>query len=407
MVRFFSDHRSDAVWAVGLFIASACVFAALAGYLGERVLDHTTDDAWFEADVSVVFANMTDRDAEHRRTRVHPISSIVAYVPVTILRAVFGWSGVAAVRCFNALVAGLWCATFFVLLRVIGCRRLDSFLFSLLGLSSAGAIFMFVVPETAAPGSVSILACLLVVAASKHRKVSEPWYVAASALSLGFTVTNWMAGVFAALADRPWRRALQISINAFFVIVVVWTAQKVVMPSARFFIDYPDKRRYMLTEQSGGPLQVSQAFVFHTMIMPELGRFENADRPNLPNLSVQWSSPWSATNWGRGGVVLWIVLLITGLWGLLRMQDHGRLRAVLAALLLAQWVLHLVYGEETFLFALHFLPLLLLPPALSTRTALRPVTVAACAGLVITAAINNGIRFAEASAYIATFPAGG
>jgi len=39
---------------------------------------------------------------------------------------------------------------------------------------------------------------------------------------ISVTSTNWMCGLWAAVARWPWRRALQISINAVFVVGVIW-----------------------------------------------------------------------------------------------------------------------------------------------------------------------------------------
>jgi hypothetical protein len=160
----------------------------------------------------------------------------------------------------------------------------------------------------------------------------------------------------------------------------------------------------MFTEQAGGLVRISQVFFLHSMVMPALGTAEYQGRPGRPNLSIQRSSPWPATNTGRAGVVVWIALILLGAWALVASKGNERFRLALGLLLAGQWLLHVAYGEETFLFALHFLPLLLLLPALSTLTAARPFALGAAAILLVAASINNTLRFEEAVAFIANFP---
>ena len=73
---------------------------------------------------------------------------------------------------------------------------------------------------------------------------------------------------------------------------------------------------------------------------------------------------------GIVGVILWSLLLGLGLWALLSTKRPRRSVWRLASLL-GQLGLHTLYGDETFLYSLHFLPLLITVAALSTLTHLR------------------------------------
>ena len=78
---------------------------------------------------------------------------------------------------------------------------------------------------------------------------------------------------------------------------------------------------------------------------------------------------------------------------------------MLLAALLGQWGLHQVYGgEETFLYALHWVPLLVLVAAAGTLTRWRPLALGLAAVVLVGAGVNNrqqfryAVQFAKAHA---------
>lgn len=395
-----------------LLAVCLAVLAAIASYQGSTRLDPIvlrTWDVWFQADVGRVYINMTDRWSDHYRTKVHPLFSLLMSPPVYALKRALGVDPLAATRLVIAGVASLWIITLFVLLRVIGCRRLDSVLFTLLAAVSSAAMFWFVVPETYGLGSTSILAALILVALSEFRAPSEWSYVFASALTMSITVTNWMAGILAALVSFPWRRAAQITVNAFCLVTILWGVQKLIFPSAEFFLGDREEAKYTWPAESGSPLQIIGSFVFHSMIMPNVqvvkddrgmehvdGAFVHLGR----RLVTQQSQPGSGSELGLPAVILWAALLGLGLWALFMLKVHLKLRLVLGLTLLGQLALHLVYGEETFLYSLHFGPLLVIMAALSTLTRARSVSLALVMALIVMSGMNNWRQLAHAAAFL-------
>jgi len=83
-----------------------------------------------------------------------------------------------------------------------------------------------------------------------------------------------------------------------------------------------------------------------------------------------------------------------------RIAPHRPARAVLGLTFLGQLPLHLVYGSETFLYGLHFVPLLVVLAALSTQTPARPVALLLAGALVVTATTNNVTQFTKATSYL-------
>ncbi|MGA7933197.1 MAG: hypothetical protein WCA35_06595, partial [Kovacikia sp.] len=215
--------------------------AAFAAYQGAQqvnpvIVDKQALDVWFESDISRVFSNMTDRTSNYNRAKVHPLFALIAFPPVFLLMNAFNVEPLTAVRIVIAAVASLWLGTLFILLRLIGCRRFDAMLFSGLAATSAAAMFWFVIPETYPFGSLSILLGLCFVVITQHRQLSSLWYVVVSTLTLSFTITNWMTGILATIVNHPIKRAFQITFKALCLASLLWIVQKILFPSAKFFL---------------------------------------------------------------------------------------------------------------------------------------------------------------------------
>ena len=366
--------------------------------INTAILDRQAFDVWFDADLYRVFSNMTERSSDHYRTRVHPIFSLIAFPPIHLLSQELSLEPIAAVRCAISIVAGAWLATLFSLLRVLGCRRADAVLLSLLGTISASAVFWFIVPETYQFGSLSILLALGFVALTEHRQFSSLWYVGISALTLSITTTNWMAGILLTFVNFSKQKALQITVNAFCLVVLLWGVQKALFPSAEFFLGVQEEKKYIPPFDPAGPIHVFKSFVAHTIVMPAIDATENTRRlSRWPMLSIQSSIPGSGSAWGAIAVIAWTALLALGIWGFFAYRRHIKLRIVLALTLLGQLLLHAIYGTETFLYSLHFLPLLILLAAFSTFTRARPIALLLTAILVVTAGTNNFIQLSKAA----------
>ena len=159
----------------------------------------------------------------------------------------------------------------------------------------------------------------------------EAWYVAASAVSLSVTTTNWMSGICAAAARWPWRRALQITANALCVVIVLWAVQRTILPSAPFFFGYSNEARFMLPPRSGGPGPVARVLFFHSIVMPHIDMIPEPKWGAV--MSVQHSAIGSAGAWGvaasvpggaPGGGDRWPGGVGRRTCGSMPASDHGR-----------------------------------------------------------------------------------
>ncbi len=196
-----------------------------------------------------------------------------------------------------------------------------------------------------------------------------------------------MVGLIASFTALPWRRAAQVSTNAFFVITVAWAVQKLFLfRTAEFFLGDREELNWVLLDGAGGPLEILRSMLFHSVVMPGISVITRHDHPGL---TIQHSTLGSAGPLAAIATVLWCTILALGTWATLRRGSLRRVRIVVVGSLVGQALLHLFYGEETFLYSLHFLPLLVVIAALGTRTRLRLVVLAAAVALLPMLAISN------------------
>ncbi len=396
-------QRTDIAISFTLFALGAIVVFAATSRMDPRLLSPGAMDLWFEADAPRVFENLVDRWSNFSRAKVHPLFGLLAFPPVLILRKLLGFQAQTAVHLLLGLTAGTWLALFFVIFRLIGCPRLDALIFTLLAATSSCAMFWFVIPETHPLASLTILFAIGLVALSMHRRIPALLNAAVSAATLGITVTNWMIGAASTLVRRPWRETLQVTINAFAVVCVLWAIARHFMPSTLFFLGNPPETGHILAPEARGPARVAISFFLHSMVMPAIAVVDRPGSGDWPIMLVQPSSPGSAGVWDIASLVLWLLLIGAGLYALFRVRSHNRLRLFLALTLAGQLALHLLFGNETFLYAPNFLPLLITMTAVATLTPLRPAVLATASLLVVTNVFNNGAQWRRADGFMRAF----
>jgi hypothetical protein len=352
------------------------------------------NDVWFEADVPTVADTVLHRWSQQTRNARHPLFPLLGTGSSYALRAA-GLDDRSILAVLSAGAGALWVALFYVIARAVTKRRLDAFVFTALACSTSSAMFWMLIPETYTLASLSLLVPLALCVLDGEGRLRSGWYVAASAVSFSVTTTNWMSGMFAAAARWPWRRALQITANALCVVVVLWAVQRLIFPTAPFFFGYSNETRFILPPASGGPGPVARVLFFHSIVMPQIQLIPEPKWGTV--MSVQHSAIGSSGPWGVAATTLWGALLAIAARGLLSSRGDARFRIVLASTLAGQVLLYMVYGEETFLYTLHVIPLLVLAAALAVATTSwrRTILVLAVA-LTFAAAVNNALQLATA-----------
>jgi hypothetical protein len=397
-------------WQDILLVAVLATVVGYASYQGaqlinpEIILNLRTQDTWFDGDITRVFTDMAIFEADHGRSDVHPLFSLVTMPFVYLVKSARSLEPITAVRIVLAAFTSLWFSLLFILLRLIGCRRFDATLFSLLAAISAASMFWFTIPETYLFGSLSLLMALVLVALAQYFPLSELWYVLVSAMTLGITVTNWMAGILATIVNHRWKQSLLITLKALGLVTVLVILQKLIFPAfnARFLIPSRTVNYELsdgITSAARMPLISIKCLIFDTIVMPAINLAKNSETPEWPFMTVQLSPPGSGNLWAGIAVVLWIALLSLGVWGLFSIKKHLQLRLALGLTLVGQLTLHLLYGDEIFLYSLHFLPLLVVLAALSTLTRARLLALILAGALVLSAGANNSWQFSQATAF--------
>jgi len=391
--------RGDLVIGLLAFVIVSVIAWFATGQLDARLLTTDTVDVWFEADIARVVENMSDRWSNNYRSKVHPIFSLIAVPFVYVLRTVSldAWT---SVRVFISVMAGVWASGLFAVLRLMGCRRPDAVIFTLLGLTSASAMFWFSVPETHPMGSLTILMAMIVVAASATRRIPAVVEVAVGVATFAVTVTNWMAGILASWLHRPWRQALQITLNSFAITVLLWWVGKKVAPSSMFFLGNPPETGHIVAPEALGPVRVVTSFVMHSVVMPAIAIVDRPGAGQWPVMLTQSSWPGSAGILSLVSAVLWAGLMIVGVWSLTKVRGQRTLRLFLPAFLLGQVALHLIFGNETFLYSPNFMPALIVMAALGSLTPLRRAVIPVALLLTVTNAINNGTQWMRATRFL-------
>jgi hypothetical protein len=401
--RLANLDRRDLWLAIAVAVVGAVGSLALSGQLPRELYESDSLDVWFESDVPRMYENLTSRRTYSRSTH-HPVFHLGAVLLGTLLVKIAGIDPVTALRGLLALTCGLWTAGVFALLRAVGCRRGDAVLFTGVGLSSASAVFFFALPDTFLVGSLTIILALLWAAIDEPGQRSQIVEAFVSAGTMGVSLTNWMAGVLASFWRRPLKQTLRICFGALAIVVLLWALQKTIVPNAEFFLaaHHTQQQGQMFSPDAGGFSGVLVSFFAHTMVMPEITVVDRATAGTWwPSLLTQKSPAASAGAWGPVALIAWLVLLVLGVAALATLGRRPRIRLLLASVILGQFALHFVYGNETFLYSLHWLPLLLAVIALSSLTKARLVALGAAGVFLLTAGFNNFLQFRESARFLA------
>jgi hypothetical protein len=397
--KVIAHYRIDILIGLALAIAIAIPSYFSSQRIPDAIItDFYAQDVWFGSDIPTVFGNISSLNSDYGRNNKHPLFPLIAFPPIYLLSKILHLEPVSSVRIVIALVAAFWISLLFVLFRSIGCRRLDATLFSLLGGASAASVFWLVVPESFSFGSITILLGLVFTCLTQYRQFSPIWYVAVNVTTVSITITNWMVGLLATIVNHRWKKALQIPIINLCVATVLWIVQRVIFSNTGFPFQpktFLGEKKFMsgLVEHDS-ILSAFSSFVYQTIVMPAVQFSDSSSRPGWAKLDVNPLAPGSGGVWGTVAVIAWTGLLCLGLWGFFATKQHPKLRIVLGLTILGQLLIHSIYGtQETFIYSLHFAPLLVTVAAFSSLTRLRSIGLILAGLLIISAGINNRSQF--------------
>jgi hypothetical protein len=210
-------------------------------------------------------------------------------------------------------------------------------------------------PESWVTGSVSILLAVASVNTRLLRTVAGTIFV--SAFSLGTTVTNWPAALIVHFRTlRPWPAILTTFLSAVIVVLLSLALQPFVRAHGyRILANAADESKYVDERR---PVARMIALVVNPAVAPA---FVIASRDQWSALSFENSRPGSRGALSLVCIAGWLTLLAIGTSDLVIRAVCGfQLEQVLGAILVSQLGLYAMYGDETFLYSMHFAPLLAL-----------------------------------------------
>ena len=207
----------DIALAGAVAFVSAVTAAWCASRMGDVYLADAATNIWFDADTPRVFRNLLSASSDHYRTSVHPLSGLMLTPPAWALHKFAGLPQSLAAKVVivgsAAGIAGLYVLT----LRLIGIGVLTTACLSALLVASAAFLHWAGAIELFAPAAFTINLPIAALAAGSRLGMTA--WIAAFALSLSVTVTNWMVGIAAGLIR--WRRLPFVGIAAAALIVVM------------------------------------------------------------------------------------------------------------------------------------------------------------------------------------------
>lgn len=418
LLGFLSRFKLDVALALLLALAGVIYAWRLQAAINPVLYTQDGQDVHFESDAYRGFESMLERlHPTQNRANVHPLFPAWA-IGQTLLLQKLGVDRAGAVHAVIALTAAQFFLLLFAVQRVWGLPRLDAIVFTLLAGVSAFSIFWFAVPETYGAGAVSICFALLIAGITVKSGLHWAWHALSGLMTLAFTTTNFAVGGAATFFTQRLTRTVLAMTVAIVAMVVLALAQKQLVPHAGLPWEIAEEKQFANTggpntdrATSGGPLAVSQVFFGHaiSMVPPKeiqkiYPQYDPAIPPKAkPRLTVQPVPLFAGTWAGDLTLLLWLGLFAAGIVALFTARISWRLRAVLAASLLSQYLLHLLYGIETFLYSLHYGPLMVLVAALTSLTGMRKVTLPLALVLVPLLAYHNGQLFAWTADWHADF----
>lgn len=394
----------DLSCALGLAVAAAALSWWALAQFDDSLYRPNGSDIWFEADQPRVLQNLTDRGSNHHRTSVHPLFSILFYPLCKAIRTL-GVTPLAATKILVALSAAATVALFYLSMRNLGLAVASAAAFAAALMASASFIHWFAIVDTYAFAAMSITLMLWVL--TRPGPVDKVTWILASAGTLSVTITNWSFGLAAAFFRLPLRVFLQVSAAALALVAVLAVVQKLIFPTAGLFFNpraLAGERHYTQVSAPTGPgegwmpLANLRSMLLFSAVAPTASREEVVEF-DIRKLVVnnQHARLRDEGLLGLVATALWVIMLGLGMRGAVATPRRD-VTLALAAFTAGQVVLHLVYGQITFLYAAHMFPAFLALAALGAAGPMAWLATAAATAFVVVGGYVNIEQFRAAAA---------
>lgn len=300
---------------------------------------------WYGADLPRTASNMFDLSSNHYRTKVHPIFSFLILPPTRLLAIAIN-DVVLAIRIICALFSGITVTLICLFVRLQSKDMIASGVVALLAMSSSAFVYWFSVPETFLFGAATIaLAFLFLVVPN----LGVFQYILMSAATLSFTVTNWAAGILVTFFRWKLSYAVLITLGGFFVVLVLSLWQKAFLESSQLFFlasAISEERNYIITPWADEALTIYVQRIFNFLIYGMV-----SPTPTFGSSVNSGIMQFGLFGWLA--VLMWLSVFVVGSVNMLK---YGFQYFPVAGFIASQFLLHLIYGDEPFLYSAHSLP---------------------------------------------------
>jgi hypothetical protein len=390
--------RCDLAAGLALLLGGLCVSMWLSSHWPIELNDSTKKpfNVWFYSDATVVYENMTLSASDHYRTNRHPLFSVMTNPLVTDM-VLIGMSPWMAVRLIVAAAGGSLLALTYAVLRLIMTRRLDAVLGTTLLASTSSFAFWAGVPETFVFGSTTIVGALAFAAYQRHQKTSTSSFVYITVFAMSVTITNVSVALAILWRHQSIKQGFRIAATAFLVVLTLWSLQKYLYPSAGFFLGNRDVLGYVLMDEAGTVWERLCAMFVHSVVMPSISINPNPWNQHWPLMSIEHSVIDVGSPVRFVAISGWAAFLVSGLIEIARTVRVDSFSKVLIVSIAFQVVLHLLFGDEAFLYSLHWTPMLVILVTLSLRASRRLGLRFALLAIVICNCVVNYSAFIDAA----------
>ncbi len=235
---------------------------------------------------------------------------------------------------------------------------------------------------------------------------SKRWWIAISAFTLSITVTNWAAGLIATFVRLKLKPFLMISASVLAIVLALSIIQFFIFKDARIFIDPHGlkwdavsfsepvmEKRGQLHEKWNPTGNLEVLYVTSVVAPPARIAKQGAELIETNQLDGFTKGTYA----GLIATIAWLALLVLGIWGAIRNRQAHIFSIGLGLMLLANGLLHSVYGEVTFLYAMHVIPMLTLLVAMSWFSPFRYAGAVLALVVVIAGGSNNIVQLQQST----------
>lgn len=397
-------------------------------------------DSLFQADPPRVIRDLTSPEGDGGRTNVHPLF-VLFFNPIGTLLSKITGSAISGALLITSFFGALCVVLSQCILVRLGMTASHSFLWSaVIGLSSS-QIFFSSMPDTFIFGAGSLL---LIYLAMIYRPSSLSRFMPAGIYVLGITTTNFIQYIFIylfSLKDRNFRRK-EILLRLTAVVAVVLVCAVGLSIAQRKF--YSNSTRYFFLPgvYKSGVFEYVVSFKEPGKLLTRAGNLVEhffaynilAPRPYLPELQTHFDEAETPVPWtqcpplcekkrliapGTGpevmhpptitfdvtsigayripgliGVLLWGALLVSGIYTIAsRNLDWSPFLSALVFCISFNFLLHLIYGDDLFLYSAHWTFQIIIAVALTLRRYWSGKALKVALGVIISLQIVNTAMF--------------